>query len=98
MYNGDPEKKKGKKKKSSSAKGLGLSDDVAFIAQSANDGVKGSCEAGDLRAKKSKVCKTKKFNPNKRKVSKKRLVKVKKKKPEPRPQNSSGKVANPRFL
>ena len=113
--NNDPEKDKDKKKRRrrgrSSTEGLGLSG-AAIISQSANSDVKGSCETGDLRAKKSKPCKTKAFNPNKRRVSKRRLVMVKKKKnpdsffrklfkknePNPIPENSSGKVNSPRWL
>ena len=58
--NGDPEKRK-KGKKGSNAEGT-------------DKGVKGSCEAGNLRACKTEVKKTPKFNPNKKRISKGRLV------------------------
>lgn len=44
-----------------------------------DDGLSGSCEAGNLTACKTEVKKTPKFNPNKRRISKSRLVNSKKK-------------------
>ena len=44
-----------------------------------DDGLSGSCEAGNLTACKTEVKKTPEFNPNKRRISKSRLVNSKKK-------------------
>lgn len=66
---GDPEK--GKKKKRQRGRKKGSSADNT---NTSDNGVKGSCEAGDLRACKTEVKKTPKFNPNKKRISKGRLV------------------------
>lgn len=83
---GDPEKKRKKKKDSS----VGVID-------TSNDGIKGSCEAGNLRACKSKAAKVKPFSHKKKRL-KGRLVKSKEEKNEQPIENSSGRHANPRFL
>ena len=44
-----------------------------------NDGLSGSCEAGNLKACKTEVKVMPKFNPNKRRISKSRLVGSKRK-------------------
>ena len=68
---GDPEKKKKRREKRAAKKGS-LQSTPVFA--SSNDGLKGSCEADNLRACKTEVKKTPKFNPNKRRISKSRLV------------------------
>ena len=61
-----------------------------------DDGLSGSCEAGNLTACKTKVKVMPKFNPKKRKISKKRLVKSKKETPVK--QTNQDRYSNPRFL
>lgn len=90
------DKKKKKKVRSRGEKSSDASAD--FNSQLRRKGTRGSCEEGNLRACKSDVSKTKKFNPSKSVISKRRLVKSKpqeEKKPTP---NSTGKFSNPRFL
>lgn len=92
---GDPEKKKNRREKRA-AKNGSLQSSSSFVFATDNSGLKGSCEDGNLRACKTKVKKTPKFNPNKSRLSKKKLVKAKKEKqPE---QSNQERYSNPRFL
>ena len=75
------------------------------------DGIKGSCEAGDLKACKSEVAKTPSFDPNKsrfnlntvgdpqkRKKMQEKIDKLKKKQKLKDEKNNPGRHSNPRFL
>lgn len=62
-----------------------------------SSGLSGSCEQGNLKAKKSKVAKTPNFNPNKKQHGRRLVPLTPEPTPEPVP-NSTGRFANPRFL
>lgn len=96
IKNGDPEKKKKRQQKRADKKNGSFSASNSVIMNSSTPETKGSCEDGNLRACKTKVKVAPKFNPNKRKISRKRLVKSKK--DEPVKQTNQDGYSNPRFL
>lgn len=71
LKTGDPEKKE-KRRKKRAAKNGSLQSTPVFASN--NDGLKGSCEDGNLRACKTNTKKTSGFNAKKKKISKSRLV------------------------
>ena len=84
---------------------------ISFNINGSNDGLKGSCEAGNLKACKSEVVKTKAFSsnksrfnlntvgdPQKRKKMQAKIDKLKKKQQLKDKKNNPGRHANPRFL
>ena len=96
FYDGGPGDGKGKKKKK---KGKNSSQPVFMQS---ND-VKGSCEAGNLRAKKTKVCKTDPFNPKAKKLKGRTVGSAKQRaREEKRAARKNSKTSdvygNPRFL
>lgn len=91
---GDPEKKKKKQQKRAEKNNNSLVVSNPVLSNSPD--IKGSCESGNLRACKTKVKVMPKFNPKKRKISKKRLVKSKKETPVK--QTNQDGYSNPRFL
>ena len=110
----DRKKKKEDRKKKRAARKASRSTDmdssIGFNMQRESDGMKGSCEDGNLRACKSKPSKSRRFNPNKKRISKSRLrpgkrAMKKRQRQEKRQnkemmkkRNNPGAVANPRFL
>jgi hypothetical protein len=95
---GDPDKKKKRQQKRAAKKNGSLTVSNSVLMNSSTPETKGSCEDGNLRACKTKVKVAPKFNPKKRKISKKRLVKSKKEKPEKQKQTNQERYSNPRFL
>ena len=84
---------------------------VSFNINDSNDGVKGSCEEGNLKACKSEAAKTKAFSskrkrfnlntvgdPQKRKKMQAKIDKLKKKQQIKDKKSNPGRYANPRFL
>lgn len=74
---GDSDKKKNRKEKRSAKKAArkaSRNSSSTSIYQTSNDGLKGSCEAGNLKACKTKVKKTPGFNPNKKRLAKSKIV------------------------
>ena len=63
-----------------------------------DDGLSGSCSAGNLTACKTEVKKTPKFNPDKNRISKSRLVGSKKKRERQELKASTGKTAAGRAI
>lgn len=104
------EERQKKREAKKASKSGGMEPVMDFNMQRESDGMKGSCEDGNLRACKSEVSKTKKFNPKKRRISKARLRPgkraMKKREREEKRQekemmkkrNNRGAAANPRFL